>query len=86
MPINGTTYGDLKCEAFFGGLLPENDKARELIAQRVNADANNTFSLLKAIGKDCAGAISLHDPDHPPTDIGPFKIEGEELSEKDWQH
>jgi serine/threonine-protein kinase HipA len=82
MPLDGTTYGDVVCEAFFGGLLPENQQARELIARRLNANANNTFSLLKAIGKECAGAISLHDPTEPLPSNDLQKMEGEELAEK----
>ncbi len=82
MPLEGTTYGDVVCEAFFGGLLPENQQARELIARRLNANADNTFSLLKVIGKECAGAISLHDPAQPPSSTNSHKLEGEELTEK----
>lgn len=81
MPLSNTIYGDHECEVFFGGLLPEGDAARDAIARRFNADADNTFSLLKAIGKDCAGAISFHDPDEPPSLIGPFPLEGEEISD-----
>ncbi len=81
MPTNDTTYGDLECEAFFGGLLPEKQIARELIARRFNADAENTYSLLRAIGHECAGAISLHDPRTPPIIQRSHKLEGEEVSE-----
>ncbi len=81
MPISATAYDDTKCEAFFGGLLPEKQQARELIARKFNADAESTFSLLRVIGHECAGAISLHDPNKPP-DIQPsHKLEGEEVTE-----
>lgn len=81
MPISATTYDDIQCEAFFGGLLPEKQQARELIARRFNADAENTFSLLRVIGHECAGAISLHDPNAPPNVQLSHKLEGEEISE-----
>jgi serine/threonine-protein kinase HipA len=81
MPVNGTIYDDRQCEAFFGGLLPEKQRARELIARRFNADAENTFSLLRVIGHECAGAISLHDPNNPPPIQQSEKLEGEEMSE-----
>ncbi len=81
MPTDDTTYGDIQCEAFFGGLLPEKQKARELIARKFNADAASTFSLLRVIGRDCAGAISLHDPNRPPDIQQSHKLEGEEIGE-----
>ncbi len=81
MPITATKYDDVKCEAFFGGLLPEKQQARELIARKFNADAENTFSLLRVIGHECAGAISLHDPKSPPEIKPSHKLEGEEVGE-----
>ncbi len=81
MPISATAYDDIKCEAFFGGLLPEKQQARELIARKFNSDAENTFSLLRVIGHECAGAISLHDPNCPPEIRTSHKLEGEEVSE-----
>lgn len=72
MPVGKSPFGNEICEAFFGGLLPESDTARKLIARKFNADPGNTFSLLKAIGQDCAGAVSLHDPESPPTEPDGF--------------
>lgn len=59
MPVRPEPYDDDACEAYFGGLLPESDAARKAIARLYGANATNTFSLLKAIGHDCAGAVSL---------------------------
>lgn len=65
LPIREASYDDRACEAYFGGLLPESHDARKAIARRYGANANNSFSLLRAIGLDCAGAVSLHDPGDP---------------------
>lgn len=64
-PVCGEPYDHADCEAYFGELLPDSETAHRLIARRFGANANNTFSLLRAIGYDCAGAVSLHAMDDP---------------------
>ena len=63
--LDKTRYGNMPCEIYFGGLLPESEEARRAIGRAFNINANNTFSVLRAIGRDCAGAISFHEPDDP---------------------
>ena len=65
MPIRDEPYGDQQCEAFFGGLLPESETAKKIIGKRYGVSPNNSFALLRAIGYDCAGAISCHAIDEP---------------------
>jgi serine/threonine-protein kinase HipA len=60
MPVRSENYAHTQCEAFFGGLLPESDQAKRAIGKQFGVSPNNSFALLKAIGYDCAGAISLH--------------------------
>jgi serine/threonine-protein kinase HipA len=62
MPVRAEPYDDEACEAYFGGLLPESEPARVAIGRHYGANPNNNFSLLRAIGHDCAGALSLHAP------------------------
>jgi len=84
MPVGIGPFDNTSCEIFFGGLLPESEQARELIARKFNANPDSTFSLLKAIGQDCAGAVSLHDPSTPPTDLDGFhELEATEISEQE---
>lgn len=59
MPLREEPYSHDACEAFFGGLLPESDHARQLIGRRFGVNGNNSFSLLSVIGHECAGAISI---------------------------
>lgn len=68
MPVREEPYDHARCVAYFGGLLPESDEARRAIARRFGVSPNNDFSLLKVIGYDCAGAVSLHAPDEPVAD------------------
>jgi serine/threonine-protein kinase HipA len=65
MPIREEPYNEQSCEAYFGGLLPESDTARQLIGKRYGVSPYNSFALLRAIGYDCAGAISCHEIDDP---------------------
>jgi serine/threonine-protein kinase HipA len=65
MPIREEPYSQDACEAYFGGLLPEGEPARLAIGKNFGINSKNTFSLLKAIGHDCAGAVSLHEVDEP---------------------
>ncbi len=51
--------------AYFGGLLPEGEP-RELLARRLGISAENDFELLRALGGDTAGAISLLEPGRSP--------------------
>lgn len=62
MPVRDEPYDDDACEAYFGGLLPESEPARVAIGRYYGVNPNNNFSLLRAIGHDCAGALSLHAP------------------------
>lgn len=48
--------------AFFAGLLPEGD-VRVHLARHLGLSKDNIFALLKEIGGDCAGALSLWPPD-----------------------
>ena len=45
--------------AVFENLLPDNDRIRNRIAQRVAADGADAFSLLSVIGRDCVGALQF---------------------------
>ena len=85
MPIDGNVVGDAHCEAFFGGLLPEASEARKALGRRFGISAENTFSLLRAIGAECAGALSVLDSKSLPPDDQPEGVI--ELSEQEFaQH
>ncbi|MBE6451601.1 MAG: type II toxin-antitoxin system HipA family toxin [Alphaproteobacteria bacterium] len=59
LPLCDEIFGDNIARPFFDGLLPE-DSARVQIARILQTDSRNTFALLKSIGADCAGAISVY--------------------------
>ena len=64
---------------FLDGLLPES-QSRLAIAQDFNLKASDTFGLISAIGRDCAGAITIQ-PTGQPTPLPPTTISAEPLDE-----
>lgn len=80
MPIRTEPYNEVQTQAYFGGLLPESDVVRKIIAKRYGISPNNDFSLLKAIGYDCAGAISIHSDENDKTG-NDFPLDAKVISE-----
>jgi serine/threonine-protein kinase HipA len=69
--------------AFLDGLLPEDD-SRRLIAQDLKLRADDTFALIRALGRDCAGALVIQpDDDEPPPPA--TTVTAEPLGENDIQ-
>ncbi len=83
MPLQTEAYDDQHCEAYFGGLLPESEHARKAIAKRYRISYSNNFALLKAIGYDCAGAVSIFEIDKAITSQHKFTLEGKIVSENE---
>ncbi|HEV2613969.1 MAG TPA: type II toxin-antitoxin system HipA family toxin [Gammaproteobacteria bacterium] len=81
MPVREEPYGEEHCEAFFGGLLPESETARRIIGKKYGVSPNNSFGLLKAIGYDCAGAISCHSTDEAVVSQRSVSLEGTKISD-----
>jgi serine/threonine-protein kinase HipA len=58
LPLQESPFKRKGCQAFFGGILPE-DNQRKIIAKNLGISANNDFSMLEKIGGECAGALSF---------------------------
>jgi len=69
MPVQAEAHPHAVCHAVFGGLLPEGD-GREALARVLGVSPGNDYGLLAEVGGDCAGAISLLEPDGPLA-VGP---------------
>lgn len=83
LPIKEVTHSGQVCEAYFGGLVPENPYIRKLTAFKYKINADDTFNLLWAHGRDCAGAVSFHEIDDPIKEDAERKITGNILSDKE---
>ena len=62
LPVREAAYPNRICRAVFGGLLLEGD-AREAIARNLGVSIGNDYALLEALGGDCAGALTVLEPD-----------------------
>lgn len=59
MPLREERYSGAEVSAFFDNLLPDNDRIRRKVAERVGAGGRDAFSLLSQIGRDCVGALQF---------------------------
>ncbi|VVS92225.1 type II toxin-antitoxin system HipA family toxin [Desulfoluna spongiiphila] len=65
LPLASDAQAPDRVKAFFSNLLPEGD-LRHLIAKDRKVSADNDFALLREIGGECAGAVSLLPPGEKP--------------------
>jgi len=75
LPLKGR-----KVANYFDNLLPDSDAIRRRVAQRFHTGSTDPFDLLKAIGRDCMGAVQILGEDETPQ--GFDRIEGIPLSEE----
>jgi serine/threonine-protein kinase HipA len=69
LPVSAAQFGTGAVRPFLDGLLPEGD-SRRVIAEDLQLRADDTFGLIRALGRDCAGAIVIQpaeDAAPPPT-------------------
>ncbi len=64
LPIRQEAYPNRICRAVFGGLLLEGE-ARDAMARNLGVSVGNDYALLEALGGDCAGALTVLEPDEP---------------------
>ena len=80
LPLKEGVYENKECRGFFNGLLPEGESVRVAIGKKYGINHKNDFSILKAVGYDCAGAVSFFET--PQTGLREFfEIEGKILSD-----
>jgi serine/threonine-protein kinase HipA len=62
LPIQPAAHPHAVCHAVFGGLLLEGD-ARAVLARNLGISTGNDYALLRELGGDCAGALTLLAPE-----------------------
>lgn len=70
LPLRAQAYLGAPVLAVFENLLPDNDTLRRQIAARAHAEGTDAYSLLRAIGHDCVGALQFLPQDSEPTPAG----------------
>ncbi len=61
LPAREAAYGDAECHPYIANLLPEGDW-RGMLCRRLSLPPTDDFELLRALGHDCAGAVSFEEP------------------------
>lgn len=65
MPVGERRYTQGIVRPFLDGLLPESE-SRKSIARDVTVRADDTYGLIRELGRDCAGAVVIQPADDPP--------------------
>ena len=63
MPLAVAEHEHAKVDPWLWGLLPDNEAILSRWGKRFHVSPHNAFSLLSAVGEDCAGAVQLARPD-----------------------
>lgn len=63
MPRRARPWSGTPVEAYIDNILPDERSIRRRIANLYGVNANNPFSMLTAIGLDCAGAVQFVQPE-----------------------
>jgi serine/threonine-protein kinase HipA len=73
LPLREDRYVGEPVIAVFDNLLPDHPGIRQRIAERSHADGTDAYSLLAAIGRDCAGALQFLPEGAAPDPIGTLR-------------
>jgi serine/threonine-protein kinase HipA len=65
LPLTPRRYPHGVVRAFLDGLLPEGEP-RRAVAADFDLRAGDTYGLIRALGRDCAGALVIQPDDEPP--------------------
>ena len=65
MPVGDRRYTQGIVRPFLDGLLPEGE-SRKSIARDVAVRVDDTYGLIRELGRDCAGAVVIQPADDPP--------------------
>lgn len=65
LPVGNRRYPQGIVRPFLDGLLPEGEPRRS-IARDVGVPPNDTYGLIRALGRDCAGAVVIQPAEDPP--------------------
>lgn len=80
LPLREDPYRGAPVVAVFENLLPDSDRLRQRVAEKVGAQGTDAYSLLYRIGRDCVGALQFI-PEEEPVEVA-AGITGEAITEE----
>ena len=80
LPVRAERYPQGIVGTYLDGLLPEGE-ARRTIARDFNLGPNDTYGLIRALGRDCAGAVVIQ-PAEEPAPPPPTTLSAEPLTDE----
>ena len=81
LPVRPERFTQGVVRPFLDGLLPEG-QSRLAVAEHFNVLASDTYALIRAIGRDCAGAVVIQPADEPAPPP-PSTLQAKPLIERD---
>lgn len=85
LPLREDAYKGETVIAVFDNLLPDSDRLRARVAEKVGASGTDAYSLLSCIGRDCVGALQFIAGDDE-VNHDASRIEGEPVDEQQIDH
>lgn len=79
LPLSDQTWRGYDVLNVFENLLPDADRVRRNVAERLGAEGVDAFSLLAATGRDCVGALQFLGEDDTPGSAG--EVRGKAIGE-----
>ncbi|MEZ5987090.1 MAG: type II toxin-antitoxin system HipA family toxin [Hyphomonas sp.] len=79
MPMSTQVYRGAQVINVFENLLPDAERVRRNVAERLGADGTDAFSLLAVTGRDCVGALQFLPPEDVPGTAG--EVNGTAMNE-----
>ena len=79
LPLSEEVFRGQQVVNVFENLLPDADRVRRNVAERLGAEGVDAFSLLAVTGRDCVGALQFLSPDDAPGVAG--EVTGTVMSE-----
>ncbi len=83
LPLREDAFRGAPVVAVFENLLPDSEKLRSRVAEKVGADGTDAYSLLAQIGRDCVGALQFFSEGDDINFSDLNSIQGEEIGEEE---
>ncbi len=82
LPLREDAFRGAPVVAVFENLLPDSEKLKSYVAEKIGADGTDAYSLLSKIGRDCVGALQFFPEDENIGFSDLSSIQGEVINDE----